>query len=147
MESNDEFERSVSLASLNFHFFLVFFFCAMSFVIAAREEPIHVSRHASVLMLRGMPLRPSGLFLQTTSLQVRGISSSMFFLSFCGPCSLTAQFPRTYHVETSVTGGPDTTQLSLKKENMRMTLDPDGPGIRPKSPERLQLFFFLILIS
>ena len=32
-----------------------------------------------------------------TSLQVRGISSSMFFLSFCGPCSLNVQFPRTYH--------------------------------------------------
>ena len=55
------------------------------------------------------------------SFQVRGISNSMFFLSFCGRCSLSVQFPRTHRVETSVTGGPDTTHLSLKKENLRKT--------------------------
>ena len=121
MDSSDEFETSVSLVSLNFYFFLFFFL---------RDEFCHCSSrgaHSCFASYQRFDVAcytaPSfGSFLQTTSLQVRGISSSMFFLSFCGPCSLTAQFPRTCHVETSVMGGPDTTQLSLKKENLRKTL-------------------------
>ena len=137
----------------------------MSFVIAAREEPIHVSRHASVLMLRGMPLRPSDLFFATivspesriaTSLQVRGISSSMFFLSFCGPCSLNVQFPRTHHGNSyehpihmvelknslrNVRHGMLHNTVITQEENLRKTLEPERPGICPKSQKRLQLFF------
>ena len=63
--------------------FPVMLFWYDEFVIASREEPIHVSRHTSVLMLCGMLIRALETFSKhresriAASFEVRGGSSSM----------------------------------------------------------------------